>query len=176
LGNSGDVSNLLLDERTLEREKIDFFRIERGGDITYHGPGQIVGYPVFDLDKLEISIKDFIHNIEEILIRTVAHYGIEAARIEGATGVWVDAGDKIKVRKIAAIGMKISKKVSMHGFALNVNTDLKYFDNIIPCGIRDKGVTSLAKETGKNIHLKEVEQILIEEFRKIFEIRFLEQN
>jgi lipoyl(octanoyl) transferase len=176
LGNSGDVSNLLLDERTLEREKIDFFRIERGGDITYHGPGQIVGYPVFDLDKLEISIKDFIHNIEEILIRTVAHYGVEAARIEGATGVWVDAGDKIKVRKIAAIGMKISKKVSMHGFALNVNTDLKYFDNIIPCGIRDKGVTSLAKETGKNIHLKEVEQILIEEFLKIFGIRFLEQN
>jgi lipoyl(octanoyl) transferase len=176
LGNSGDVSNLLLDERTLEREKIDFFRIERGGDITYHGPGQIVGYPVFDLDKLEISIKDFIHNIEEILIRTVAHYGVEAARIEGATGVWVDAGDKIKVRKIAAIGMKISKKVSMHGFALNVNTDLKYFDNIIPCGIRDKGVTSLAKETGKNIHLKEVEEILIEEFLKIFGIRFLEQN
>ncbi len=176
LGNSGSMSNLLLNEEMLKEKGISFYKIERGGDITYHGPGQLVGYPVFDLDSLNISIKDFVFNIEETLIRTVKHYGITASRINGATGVWVDADDKFKARKIAAIGMKISKKVSMHGFALNVNTNLEYFDYIIPCGIRDKGVTSIEKETGKKIPLEEVSEILLNEFKDIFNVEIKKEE
>ena len=173
LGNSGDKSNLLLNDENLRKKGVAFYQIERGGDITYHGPGQIVGYPLFDLDKLKISIKDFIFNIEEMLIQTVANFGIEAGRIDGATGVWVEYKNGVKARKIAAIGMKISKKVSMHGFALNVNTDLSYFDNIIPCGIRDKGVTSIEKETGKKHAIQEIEKVIIKEFEKLFDIEFI---
>ncbi len=176
LGNSGNETNLLLDQKSLQEKEISFFKIERGGDITYHGPGQLVGYPVFDLDLLKISIKEFVFNIEEVLIKTVAHYGIKAERINGATGVWVDADKGMKARKIAAIGMKISKKVSMHGFALNVNTDLKYFDYIIPCGIRDKGVTSIEKETGKKIPLEEVTNVLLEKFKNVFNLKFTPSN
>ncbi len=173
LGNSGDKNNLLINDENLRKNGISFYQIERGGDITYHGPGQIVGYPLFDLDKLNISIKDFIFNIEEILIKTVAHFGIKAGRITGATGVWVNYENNVKAEKIAAIGMKISKKVSMHGFALNVNTDLSYFNNIIPCGIRDKGVTSIEKETGKKHNIKDVEKIITKEFEKFFDIEFI---
>jgi len=173
LGNSGNKANLLLSSQQLTKKGVSYYNIERGGDITFHGPGQLVGYPVFDLDNLNISIKSFIFNIEEVLIKTVAHYGIKAERIEGATGVWVDAGKGVKARKIAAIGMKISKKVTMHGFALNVNTNLEYFDYIIPCGIRDKGVTSIKRETGKEIPLNEVADVLLKEFGKIFNVDFI---
>ncbi len=171
LGNSGDKNNLLLSNELLKIKKASFYKIERGGDITYHGPGQLVGYPVFDLDTLAISIKDFVFNIEEVLIRTVAHYGITAERIKGATGVWIDAGQPQKARKIAAIGMKISKKVSMHGFALNVNTNLEYFSYIIPCGLHDKGVTSMQKELGKEIPVDEVASVLIKAFENVFGIK-----
>ena len=168
LGKSGDKNNLLLNDALLKLKEASFYKIDRGGDITYHGPGQLVGYPVFDLDKLNLSIKDFVFNIEEVLIRTVAHYGITATRLDGATGVWLDADDLHKARKIAAIGMKISKKVSMHGFALNVNTNLNYFNFIIPCGLKDKGVTSLQKELKRKVSLEEVSEILIKNFEKVF--------
>jgi len=171
LGNSGDKNNLLLSEELLKLKKASFYKVERGGDITYHGPGQLVGYPVFDLDKLNLPIKDFVFNIEEVLIRTVAHYGIVAERLKGATGVWLDSDNPHKARKIAAIGMKISKKISMHGFALNVNTNLDYFGYIIPCGLQDKGVTSIQKELGKTTPMEETEAVLIETFEKIFGIK-----
>ena len=171
LGNSGDKNNLLLSEELLKIKKASFYKTERGGDITYHGPGQLVGYPVFDLDKLNLSIKDFIYNIEQILIQTVAHFGIVTGRLEGATGVWLEPEHPLKARKIAAIGMKISKKVSMHGFALNINTNLDYFGYIIPCGLQDKGVTSLQKELGKEISMEEVMAVLLEEFESVFGIK-----
>jgi len=171
LGNSGDKNNLLLSNELLKIKKASFYKVERGGDITYHGPGQLVGYPVFDLDKLGLSIKDFVYNIEEMLIRTVAHYGIVAGRLDGATGVWLEPHHPKRVRKIAAIGMKISKKVSMHGFALNINTNLDYFGYIVPCGIQDKGVTSIQKELGKEIPMGEVMTVLMEEFEKVFGIK-----
>ncbi len=168
LGNSGDKDNLLLSDEMRNKKMLSFFKIERGGDITYHGPGQLVGYPVFDLDKLHLSIKEFVYNIEEMLIDTVAHFGIVAERLEGATGVWLDSYHPHKARKIAAIGMKISKKISMHGFALNVNTNLEYFNYIIPCGLKNKGVTSIEKELGKEVPLSEVTAVLKHAFEKVF--------
>ena len=170
LGKSGDQSNLLLNDEMLKSKGASFYKIERGGDITYHGPGQLVGYPIFDLDNLKVSIKDFVFKIEEVLIRTVAHYGIKAERLNGATGVWLEAHHPKNARKIAAIGMKISKKVSMHGFALNVNTNLNYFNYIIPCGLKDKGVTSIQKEVGREIPMDEVLTYLQQEFESVFEI------
>jgi lipoyl(octanoyl) transferase len=170
LGNSGNEANLLLNKEMLQKVEASFYKIERGGDITYHGPGQLVGYPVFDLDSLKISIKDFVYGIEEILIKTVARYNIKATRVKGATGVWIDAQKPGKARKIAAIGMKISKKVSMHGFALNVNTNLDYFNYIIPCGINDKGVTSIEKETHGKISFEEVTNIVVKEFENVFNV------
>jgi lipoyl(octanoyl) transferase len=172
LGKSGDKNNLLLSDKLLKLKKASFYKIDRGGDITYHGPGQLVGYPVFDLDTLNFSIKDFVFNIEEMLIQVVAHYGIFASRLAGATGVWLDAHHPQKARKIAAIGMKISKKVSMHGFALNVNTNLDYFNHIIPCGLQDKGVTSLQKELNREVSMEEVTEVLITKFEEIFGISF----
>jgi lipoyl(octanoyl) transferase len=172
LGKSGDKNNLLLSDELLKLKKASFYKIDRGGDITYHGPGQLVGYPVFDLDTLNFSIKDFVFNIEEMLIQVVAHYGIFASRLAGATGVWLDAHHPQKARKIAAIGMKISKKVSMHGFALNVNTNLDYFNHIIPCGLQDKGVTSLQKELNREVSMEEVTEVLITKFEEIFGISF----
>ena len=173
LGNSGDKNNLLLSDEMLNKKKASFFKIERGGDITYHGPGQLVGYPVFDLDKLHLSIKEFVYNIEEMLIATVAQYGIVAERLEGATGVWLDPHHPQKARKIAAIGMKISKKISMHGFALNVNTNLEYFNYIIPCGLKNKGVTSIKKELGKEVPLNEVTAVLRHAFEKVFGVKLI---
>jgi len=172
LGKSGDKNNLLLSDELLKLKEASFYKIDRGGDITYHGPGQLVGYPVFDLDTLNFSIKDFVFNIEEMLIQVVAHYGIFASRLAGATGVWLDAHHPQKARKIAAIGMKISKKVSMHGFALNVNTNLDYFNHIIPCGLQDKGVTSLQKELNRGVSMEEVTEVLIKKFEEIFGISF----
>jgi lipoyl(octanoyl) transferase len=148
LGKSGHESNLLIPETLLQNRGIEFFHINRGGDITYHGPGQITGYPVFDLDYWHLGLKQYIHQLEETVIRFLAIYGIKGERLEGATGVWLDPQVKGRARKICAIGVKSSRFVTMHGFALNINTDLSYFTLINPCGFVDKGVTSLENELG----------------------------
>lgn len=173
LGKNGFRKNLLISDDLLKKKGIDFFQINRGGDMTYHGPGQIVGYPIFDLDTIAFSPKEFIFGIESVIIRVLKNYGIFGTRIENATGVWLDANKKEKARKIAAIGMRIHRKVTMHGFALNVNTDLKYFDLIVPCGIKDKGVTSIQKELGKKIDEAEVKQLIIKEMEVFFNARLV---
>ena len=170
LGNSGNRQNLLVDEKWLKEKGISFYQTDRGGDITYHGPGQFIGYPVFDLDNFNISVKEFIFDLETVLIRTIKHFDLYGARLERATGVWLDAGIKGKERKIAAIGMRIHNKVSMHGFVLNVNTDLDYFKFINPCGFQNKGVTSLQKELGHTVDMDEVKQQFRKEFETIFEV------
>lgn len=161
LGKSGDEKNLLFDPKAVGAA---FHRIDRGGDITYHGPGQMVVYPIFDLDSLAIGVADFVHAFEEVIIRTVGHYGIKASRLDGAPGIWLDADSA--PRKICAVGMKMSRRCSMHGIALNVNTDLRYFGYIVPCGIPDKGTTSLQKELGRTIDMEEVRDIFIKELEE----------
>ncbi|MEM6261609.1 MAG: lipoyl(octanoyl) transferase LipB [Bacteroidota bacterium] len=167
LGKSGSIDNLLLSEELLQARGIEFFRINRGGDITYHGPGQITGYPIFDLDKFHTDISWYLRGLEEAVIRLLATYGLVGDRSKGETGVWLDVG-KPTARKICAIGVRASRWVTMHGFAFNVNTELQYFSNIIPCGITDKGVTSLAQELGHPLDMKEIraqlKQHLAEEF------------
>ena len=170
LGKSGKESNLLVNEKFLKSKGASLYKINRGGDITYHGPGQIVGYPILDLDNFGLSIKSYIHNLEEIIIRTLKHFGIDSSRSEGATGVWLDTNDATKARKICAIGVRTSHWVSMHGFALNVNTDLSYFDYIVPCGIEGKNVTSIAKELGKAISIEEIQRTLRNEFSNVLEM------
>jgi len=170
LGKSGDRKHLLINDEMLRARGAEFYPIDRGGDITFHGPGQLVGYPIFDLETFPLSIKDFVYRIEEVMIRTLAHFGLSGSRIEKATGVWIDAG-KPQARKITAIGMRIHSKVSMHGFAMNVNTDLDYFSYIIPCGITDKGVTSLQKELGHLVDMDKVKSLLITEFNSVFGIQ-----
>ncbi|MDR2971087.1 MAG: lipoyl synthase [Bacteroidales bacterium] len=159
LGKNGQVNNLLISEEFLRKIDAVFYRIDRGGDITYHGPGQLVGYPILDLENHERSLKGYIHNMEEAIIQTLAFFGIESARLDGATGVWLDGNSKT-ARKICAIGVRASRFVTMHGFALNVNTDLSYFNYINPCGFLDKGVTSMQKELGKTINMQEVKEVL----------------
>ena len=151
LGKSGDPGNVVVSQERLEALGVEYFPINRGGDITYHGPGQLVGYPILDLDQFYTDIGKYMRMLEEAIIRTCADYGLEASRIEGLTGVWVDAGQGLKARKIAALGVKCSRWVTMHGFAFNLNTDLDFFNLIVPCGINDRGVTSLAKESGRAI-------------------------
>ncbi len=168
LGKSGKESNLLINETFLKSKGAELFRINRGGDITYHGPGQIVGYPILDLDNFGVSIKSYIDKLEDVIIRTLTEFDINATRSEGATGVWIDSNDPVKSRKICAIGVRTSHWVSMHGFALNVNTDLDYFDYIVPCGIVGKAVTSMEKELGHTIDLKEVQNILTGQFSEVF--------
>ena len=155
LGKSGHAENLLVGREALEAMGAQFFHIDRGGDITFHGPGQLVCYPILDLERLGLSLKEYVWTVEECVIRTVAEYGIEAGRLDGATGVWIE-GDTPRARKICAIGVKASRYVTMHGFALNVTTDLRYFSYINPCGFVDKGVTSIEKETGVQPSLEEV--------------------
>jgi lipoyl(octanoyl) transferase len=157
LGKSGSLDNLLLSEAQLAEKGIDFYKINRGGDITYHGPGQIVGYPIFDLEQFRPDIHEYLRKMEESCIQTLAEYGIESGRIDGLTGVWLDV-DGPNPRKIMAIGVRCSRWITMHGFAFNVNTDLSLFDNIIPCGIDDKGVTSIAKELGHAVDIEEVKE------------------
>ncbi len=176
LGKSGDRKNLLVKDQWLKDRGISCYQTDRGGDITYHGPGQLVGYPVFDLDNFSSSVKQFIFEIETVLIRVVKHFGLQCERLEHATGVWLDAGIKGKERKITAIGMRIHNKVSMHGFALNVNTDLKYFSYINPCGFQDKGVTSLQKELNREVDMSEVKNFLNKEFELIFEAEMVENG
>lgn len=168
LGKSGKESNLLINEEFLKSKGASFFRINRGGDITYHGPGQVVGYPILDLDNFGLSIKSYIFSLEEVIIKTLSRFGIQASRSDGATGVWLDASDPAKARKICAMGVRTSHWVSMHGFALNVNTNLDYFDYIVPCGIQGKSVTSIQKELGKEISLEKVHFYLLEAFKEVF--------
>lgn len=170
LGKSGNKKNLLLSKEFLKIKEATFYQINRGGDITYHGPGQIVGYPIFNLDILGVSIKRYVYNLEEIIIRVLKTYGISAARSQGETGVWLDIDNKSKARKIAAVGVRISRMVSMHGFAININTNLDYYNYIIPCGISDKGVTSLQKELGREVDIEEVEAKLLEQFGEVFSV------
>ena len=169
LGKSGDMSNLLLDEKQLTEKGATFYKINRGGDITYHGPGQIVGYPILDLDNFFTDIHKYLRFLEEIIILTLAEYGLKAERSKGETGVWLDVGTPF-ARKICAMGVRASRWITMHGFALNVNTDLGYFDNIVPCGIRGKAVTSLNVELGKeHVDEDEVKEKLLKHFEALFE-------
>ena len=169
LGKSGDVSNLLLSEEQLSAKGATFYKINRGGDITYHGPGQIVGYPILDLENFFTDIHKYLRFLEEVIILTLAEYGITSSRSEGETGVWLDVGTPF-ARKICAMGVRASRWVTMHGFALNVNVDLGYFDNIIPCGIKGKAVTSLQVELGvEKVDLEEVREKIIRHFLEQFE-------
>ena len=176
LGKSGNMANVLLSEMELEEKQIQFFKINRGGDITYHGPGQIVGYPILDLEKFYTDIGLYLRNIEEVVIRTLAEYSIVGQRSQGETGVWILPNSKGQERKICAIGVRCSRWVTMHGFALNVNTDLAYFDNIIPCGIHNKQVTSMQKELGYQVDMQQVKQKLKHHFGQIFQINFVEPS
>lgn len=168
LGKSGDMSNLLLNEAQLEEKGIEFFKINRGGDITYHGPEQIVGYPILDLENFFTDIHKYLRLLEETIILTLAEYGLKATRSEGETGVWLDVGTPF-ARKICAMGVRASRWVTMHGFALNVNTNLGYFDHIIPCGIRGKAVTSLQLELNRTVPLEEVKGKIKKHFCNLFE-------
>lgn len=172
LGNSGAAQNLLINEKQLKEKNATFYKINRGGDITYHGPGQIVGYPILDLDNFFTDIHKYLRFLEEMVILTLAEYGIEAGRSKGETGVWLDVGVGHKARKICALGVRASRWVTMHGFAFNINTDLNYFGNIIPCGITDKAVTSLEKELGRKVNEEEVKQKLKKHFLDLFECKF----
>lgn len=173
LGKSGSEDNLLLNEQGLKDKHASFYKINRGGDITYHGPGQIVGYPILDLDNFFTDIHKYLRLLEEAVILTLSHYGIEAGRIEGLTGVWLDHEKQEYPRKICALGVKSSRWVTMHGFAFNVNANLDYFNNIIPCGIDDKAVTSLNKELGRDLDIEEVEQILKKNIASLFEMELI---
>ncbi len=169
LGKSGSLDNLLLNEEDLQKADATFYKINRGGDITYHGPGQLVAYPILDLEQFFTDIHKYLRFLEEAVINTIAHYGIKGGRYEGYTGVWIDA-DKPSARKICAMGVRCSRWVTMHGLALNVNTNLAYFKNIVPCGIDDKDVTSIAREIGYEVDFKEVSNILKSEITKQFEM------
>jgi lipoyl(octanoyl) transferase len=169
LGKSGDMTNLLVDEAQLAKKGAAFYKINRGGDITYHGPGQIVGYPILDLDNFFTDIHKYLRFLEEMVILTLAEYGLKAERSDGETGVWLDVGTPF-ARKICAMGVRASRWVTMHGFALNVNTDLGYFDLMIPCGIKGKAVTSLNIELGKkDVDAEEVKKKLLKHFQVLFD-------
>ena len=175
LGKNGVENNLLLDYRQLQAKGASFYKIDRGGDITYHGPGQIVGYPIFDLEVIKIGLKDYIFKLEEAIIRTVGEFGITASRLEGGTGVWLEPGQKGKARKICAIGVKASRYITMHGFAFNVNTDLTYFNNINPCGFTDKGVTSLSNELGGTQDINLIKSLVKRHLQEIFDLEWTNQ-
>jgi lipoyl(octanoyl) transferase len=171
LGKSGDEKNILISDQQLKINGIEFYHINRGGDITFHGPGQLVGYPILDLDKFKTDIGWYLRSLEEVIILTMAEYGLAGERSKGETGVWIEPGVNGKERKICAMGIKCSRWITMHGFAFNVNTDLGYFNNIIPCGIQNKQVTSLEKELGKKVSMDEVKEKVKRNFEKVFECR-----
>jgi len=172
LGNSGNQNNLLVNEEYLKSRDASFYKTNRGGDITYHGPGQIVGYPIFDLDNFFNDIGKYLRLLEECIILTLAEYGIKGERSKGETGVWIDVGGN-NSRKICALGIKTSRWVSMHGFAFNVNTDLSFFENIIPCGINDKQVTSLQKELGEEINIETTKDKLKKNIKQVFDLKLI---
>lgn len=176
LGKSGDMTNVLIDEEGRRIRGIEFFRTNRGGDITFHGPGQIVGYPILDLEKFYTDIGRYLREIEEVIILTLADYGIVAGRSSGETGVWIDSQTPGRERKICAIGVRSSRWITMHGFALNVNTDLDYFNFIIPCGISNKQVTSIQKELGREVDLKEVKERIKKNFEFVFDAELITIN
>ena len=169
LGKSGMMENLLLNDTRLKELDVTFYKTNRGGDITYHGPQQIVGYPILDLEKIYTDLGKYMRGLEEVIIKTIAHWGLVGDRLKGSTGVWLDADIKGKERKICAMGVRCSRWVTMHGFALNVNTDLKYFDYIVPCGITDKGVTSMQKELGIEVDNELVKKQIRKNFEEVFE-------
>ncbi len=174
LGKSGDARNLLINKDELKKRGASFYHINRGGDITYHGPGQIVGYPIIDLDNFTTDIHKYLRYLEESIILTLQEFGIIAGRIRGLTGVWIDAENKAKARKICAIGVKTSRWVTMHGFALNVNTNLDYFNYIVPCGIDDKAVTSISKELNGDVEISSVGKKLKQNIEKVFEMELVD--
>jgi lipoyl(octanoyl) transferase len=176
LGKSGKEDHLLLDEQQLSQNNAVFYKINRGGDITYHGPGQIVGYPILDLDRFFNDIHRYLRYLEEAVILTLADYGIQASRIEKLTGVWVDADNPATARKICAFGVRCSRWVTMHGFAFNVNVNLDYFNHIIPCGISDKAVTSLNKELGREMDMEEVKAKLKKHLSAVFQFELVENQ
>ncbi len=168
LGKSGEKSNLLLNDQMLNQLGIDFYKINRGGDITFHGPGQLVGYPILNLDYFVHDIHLYMRNLEEVIIQAISEFGLNGERLKGSTGVWLDTESPSKVRKICAMGVRASRWVTMHGWALNVNTDLSFFSHIIPCGISDKAVTSLNQELGEELNMQEIKQIVKEKFQEVF--------
>ena len=175
LGKSGSEKNLLLNLIQLKAKDASFYRIDRGGDITYHGPGQIVGYPIFDLETIMIGLKEYIYRLEEAIIRTVNEFSLTASRLDGGTGVWLDPEIPGKARKICAIGVKASRYITMHGFAFNVNTDLTYFNNINPCGFMDKGVTSLQKELGISQDFESVKRKVKKNLQEVFDLNWIKE-
>lgn len=170
LGKSGEEENLLIDTEGLESKEASFYKINRGGDITYHGPGQLVVYPILNLDYFFTDIHKYLRFLEEAVIKTLAEYGIDSGRYDGYTGVWLEADSKVNARKICAMGVRCSRWVTMHGLALNVDPDLSYFGNIVPCGITDHDITSISKEVGRSVALEEVKPKLIEEIATAFEM------
>jgi len=176
LGKHGSEKNIFLDNLQLRAKGAQFYRIDRGGDITYHGPGQIVGYPIFDLEIIKIGLKEYIFRLEEAIIETIGEYGLEGSRLKGGTGVWLNPEIKNRARKICAIGVKASRYITMHGFAFNVNTNLSWFDYINPCGFTDKGVTSLGKETGMMVEEVEVKNILKEKLKNQFDLKWINEE
>lgn len=176
LGKSGNETNLLLDAKGLADEKAEYYKINRGGDITYHGPGQLVAYPILDLDNFFTDIHKYLRLLEETIILTLKEYGIESGRSEGETGVWLNAKNKLKARKICAMGVRCSRWVTMHGWGFNVNTNLDHFKHIIACGIPDKAVTSLHKELGREVEMREIKEKLKKNFKDLFEAKLLEDS
>lgn len=168
LGKSGDEKNMLANTDFLEKIEATYYKINRGGDITYHGPGQLVGYPIIDLEYYRIGVREYIEKMEDAIIATIAEFGLEGGRKEGATGVWLQADHKVRARKICAIGVRVSRFVTMHGFALNVNTDMRYYNYINPCGFNSSDVTSIQQELGKEVSMEEVKEQVKEKFNAIY--------
>lgn len=173
LGKSGDASHLLISDNQLQEKQATYYKINRGGDITYHGPGQLVGYPILDLDHFFTDIHKYLRLLEETIILTLDEYGIKAGRSKGETGVWLDEDNIFKARKICAMGVRCSRWVTMHGWGFNVNSDLNYFSNIVPCGIQDKAVTSLNKELGQDVDMNEIKEKLKKHFSTLFECKLI---
>ena len=176
LGKSGKEEHVLINEADRIEKNIEYIKTNRGGDITFHGPEQLVGYPILDLENFYTDIGKYLRNLEEVIILTMAEYGLKGERSSGETGVWLEPGIKGRERKICAIGVRCSRWITMHGFAFNVNTDLSYFDYIVPCGIRDKQVTSLEKELRRKISMDEVKEKVKRNFEKVFEVKIEEHS
>ncbi|MEO8087429.1 MAG: lipoyl(octanoyl) transferase LipB, partial [Bacteroidota bacterium] len=176
LGKSGKENHLLINDEQLKNNDAEYFRINRGGDITYHGPGQLVGYPILDLENFFTDIHKYLRYLEEAIILTLKEYGIEGGRIKGLTGVWLDSTDDERARKIAAFGVRCSRWITMHGFAFNINTDLSYFGNIIPCGIQDKAVTSLEREIGRKADMEEIKNKVRTHLANLFDMKLAEMQ
>jgi lipoyl(octanoyl) transferase len=176
LGKSGDEKNLLVNQKELHEKNAAYYKINRGGDITYHGPGQLVAYPILDLDNFFTDIHQYLRLLEQTIIDTLSEYGVTAGRSAGETGVWIDADNPVKARKICAMGVRCSRWVTMHGWGFNVNSNLDYFSNIIPCGISNKAVTSLEKELGRKIDLEEIKERLKKNFSRLFNAVLIENT